>query len=96
MKKLVLSAVFTVGFCVFGFATNKIEIQIDNQQKEETPTQKKKIERYDFSLFKSVKPLPKKQEKDSTKTSEELIRGKSQKLETAYHQEKPLAFLMFS
>ena len=43
MKKLVLSAIFTVGFCVFGFATNKIEIQIDNQQKEETPTQKKKI-----------------------------------------------------
>lgn len=74
MKKLVLSAVFTIGFCVFGFATNKIESQLDNHQKEENPTQKKKVERYDFSLFKFVKPLPKKQENDSTKTSEELIK----------------------
>ena len=96
MKKLVLSTAFTIGFCVYGFATNKVEIQLDHQQKEETTTQKKKVERYDFSLFKFVKPLPKKVEKDSTKISEELLKRKGQLNETTYHQEKPLTFFMFS
>tara|TARA_B110000046_G_scaffold137350_1_gene143644 strand:- start:12742 stop:13032 length:291 start_codon:yes stop_codon:yes gene_type:complete len=96
MKKLVLSAVFIIGFCIYGFTTNKAEIQLDNFQKEKIQTQKKKVESYDFSLFKFVKPLPKRQEKDSTKTSEELLKGKTQKFETAYHQEKPLTFFMFS
>ena len=96
MKKLVLSVVFTIGFGVYSFATNKIEIQLDNQQKEEIPTPKKKIERYDFSLFKFVKPLPKKELKDSTKTSEEYLKRKNQSNETTHHQEKPLSFFMFS
>tara|TARA_R110002111_G_scaffold138717_1_gene204555 strand:+ start:135 stop:434 length:300 start_codon:yes stop_codon:yes gene_type:complete len=96
MKKLILSAICTIGFCVYGFATNKVAIQLDHQQKEETSSQKKKVERYDFSLFKFIKPLPKKQENDSSKTSEELLKGKNQLNETTYHQEKPLDFFIFS
>ncbi|MFT6165524.1 MAG: hypothetical protein ACJASF_000203 [Vicingaceae bacterium] len=96
MKKLILSAVCTIGFCVYGFATNKVEIRLNHPQKENTPTQKKKVERYDFSLFKFVKPLPKNKEKNSTKTSEELLKGKNQMNETTYHQEKPLTFFIFS
>tara|TARA_B110000503_G_scaffold142743_1_gene240701 strand:- start:3681 stop:3980 length:300 start_codon:yes stop_codon:yes gene_type:complete len=96
MKKLILSAICTIGFCVYGFATNKVKIQLDHWQKEGTPAQKKKVKHYDFSLFKFVKPLPKKEEKDSTKTSEELLKGKNQMNETTYHQEKPLTFFIFS
>ncbi len=98
MKKLVLSVVFTIGFGVYSFATNKIDIQLDNKQKDETPIKKKKIERYDFSfnLFRFVKPLPAKQENDSTKTSEEYLKHKNKSNETTYHQEKPLNFFMFS
>jgi hypothetical protein len=96
MKKLVLSAIFTVGFCIYGVASNRAEIQTDNTQKEENPAPKKKVEHYNISLFKFVKPLPQKQEKDSTKTSEELINGKKRSNETTYHQEKPLDFFIFS
>lgn len=96
MKKLLLSATLTIGFGIYGFSTNKIEIQLDNGQKEETPAPKKKIERYDFSLFKFVKPLPIKVEQDSTKISDEALKRKNQSNETTHHQEKPLDFFTFS
>lgn len=97
MKKLVLSTLFTVGFCVYGFATDKIEIQTQIPQKEvpqEEP--KKKVVRYDYSLFKFVKPITRKTKLDSTKISEELLRRKASGEATTYHQEKPLTFFMFS
>ena len=97
MKKLVLSAVFTIGFCVYGFATDKIEIQTQISQKEDPQEEpKKKVIRYDFSLFKFVKPLPRKTELDSTKISEESLKRKASNESTTYHQEKPLSFFMFS
>ena len=52
MKKVILSALFTIGFGIYGFATNKIEIQLDNYQKEESPAVMKKTESYDYCLFK--------------------------------------------
>ena len=42
MKKLILSALLFIGFGVYGFATNKIEVQLKQTQKEEQPETKKK------------------------------------------------------
>lgn len=96
MKKVILSALFTIGFGIYGFATNKIEIQLDNYQKEETPTVKKKTESYDYCLFKFMLVPLKKTETDTLKKKEDQLKKKMPSEETAHHQEKPLDFFMFS
>ena len=96
MKKLILSALLFIGFGVYGFATNKIEVQLKQTQKEEQPETKKKVERYDYCLFKFMDLLPKKVEKDSSQISDVLLRRKELKEETTHYQEKPLDFFMFS
>ena len=96
MKKLILSALLFIGFGVYGFATNKIEVQLKQTQKEEQPETKKKVDRYDYCLFKFMDLLPKKIEKDTTQVSEQLFQRKELTEETTHHQEKPLDFFMFS
>lgn len=96
MKKLILSALLFIGFGVYGFATNKIEVQLKQTQKEEQPETKKKVERYDYCLFKFMDLLPKKIEKDSTQLSEQFLQRKALNEEATHHQEKPLDFFMLS
>jgi hypothetical protein len=98
MKKIILSVAFTIGFGVYGFSTNKILVQTQGEKErvEVTPSPRKIIPRYDFSLFKFAKPLAHVIPKDSNKISGSILKHKSLTDETTYHQEKPLSFFTFS
>jgi len=98
MKKIILSVAFTIGFGVYGFSNNKILIQTQGEQKstETAAATKKNIPRYDFSLFKFVKPLPHIIQEGSNKISRNTYRFRNVTDETTYHQEKPLSFFTFS
>ena len=65
MKKLILSFVLGVGFGAFGYAANNkpSDSQLD-QKKDQSKL--KKVEHYDFSLFKFITPKIM-EEKDSIK-----------------------------
>lgn len=89
MRKYLLLLALMVGFGTYGFATNKIEIKTQKPQKEDKTVTKKKVEKYDFSLFKLVKSSTKKVNTDSTKTSEEKHNFNKAKDETTDLYAKP-------
>lgn len=99
MKKLILSTTFILGFCVYGFATNKIEIDQVQQTKTEKNV-KSKTQKYNFSLFKFVKSpsAVKKEETDSLKQKKEPNKLPYQfKGETTDNRYvKPLSFFRLS
>ncbi|MBL4710522.1 MAG: hypothetical protein JKY48_19005 [Flavobacteriales bacterium] len=97
MKKLVLSCILTIGFAIYGFATNKVEIQTQTPPKEIKKNSKKETKHYDFSLFKFIKSYSRQaQEKDSTNASENQAPTIKAKNATTYHYERPLDFFKFS
>ena len=99
MKKVILSTTLLLGFCVYGFASNKIEID-QTQQTQTEKTVKAKPQKYNFSLFKFIRTTPtlKKQATDSTKSKEEVRKLQPQfKGETTdISYEKPFSFFKLS
>ena len=94
-KNLFLFALIT-GCYGYGFATNQITFQAQTQDTKVKPKVKKKVIRYDFSLFKFIVPSKTFQKKDSTNLTEERFNALKSKDETTFHQEKPFVFFKFS
>lgn len=95
MKKVIFSFVLGVGFGAFGFAANQsILPQISAVQKPQEE-QKPKTQKYDFSLFKFVKPVSKPQNDSLELKPLEKKQDKVGKTETAYY-ENPRDFFKFS
>ena len=97
MKKVALTVILFAGFGVYGFATNKIEVQVDKVQQEPKGNDKSKVDKYDFSLFKFLRTqIIKSPETDSTKSKEQSKILENSKDDTTYHYEKPRDFFKFS
>lgn len=97
MKKVLLSVAFILGFGVYGFATNKI--QIDQGQKDKTEkTVPGQTQKYNFSLFKFIRTSPtiKKEPTDSIKRKEESKKHHFKDETTENNYEKPFSFFRLS
>jgi len=91
MKKLLLSFILGVGFGAFGYAANNQSTNSQLDQKK-NQTKVKKVEHYDFSLFKFIAPKIV-EEKDSnavevTKPSE--FKKKDLTLNNSYENDREL------
>ncbi len=99
MKKLVLSFILGIGFGVYSYAASKQVTTIQEPQKKES-SKKKKVERYDFSLFKFVTPSFNKSKTDSLTAPIHKKERSNLKDDTTYlfsnRYEKPLRSLMRS
>lgn len=96
MKKALFSFALIICCYGYGFATNKINIQVQQQDSKVKAESKKKVERYDFSLFKFLTPKKTTIKKDTTNLSKEQINNHRLDEKTTFHQEKPLVFFKFS
>lgn len=96
MKKVVLTFTLFIGFGVYGFATNKIEIKLEQGQKQKN-AKNEKTEKYDFSLFKFIRTQAiKNPEADSIRRNEETKVLIDSDDDTTSHYVKPLDFFRFS
>ena len=99
MKKVFLSVVFILGFGIYAFATDKVQIDQEQQNKTEK-TISDKTQKYNFSLFRFIRTNPtiKKEPSDSLKRKEESRKIPYQfKGETTHNNyEKPFIFFRLS
>ena len=94
MKKLILSFILGVGFGAYGYAVNNKPVSGQHDQKPEQ-NKTKKVEHYDFSLFKFIAPKIV-EEKDSLKKKVPKTSEFNKKDITTFNQEKARALFKLS
>ncbi len=97
MKKIILTSVFSLSFCLVSLAgtTKIIKATHKNIDQEEKKSQKQK-EKYDFSLFKFIAPEKQNIKPDTIKSNTDFLKIPKKNEEVILRYEKDRAFLMFS
>jgi hypothetical protein len=97
MKKIVLTSVFSLSFCLISLAgTTKIIKANHKNMDQEVKKAQPKNEKYDFSLFKFIAPEKQNIKADSIKSNTDFLKVPKKDEEVILRYEKARAFLMFS